>query len=122
MSVRGSGGAGGTNEMPGACDQYAADYETAMTKAKMCDGKDTSCAKLVAAALSGCTSACKTYVDDDGNLQQIRQKWDKAGCVPATCVLVICLTPTGVSCDMSADRKDEGGSKKGTCSDNFLGL
>jgi hypothetical protein len=120
----GAGGAGGDATAGGdaACAQYVADYDAALAKARECTGKGDECGKSVPAALSGCKASCKTYVEDDTALKDIRRQWDKAGCVSAACSAVVCISGTS-SCDTSgSDGKDDRAAKKGMCSDSLIVL
>lgn len=104
---------------PDSCAKLIADYDDAVTKGKSCDAKSkgaSSCAKTVPAELSGCGASCNTFVDDDGMVNMVRQKWMKAGCVAASCALEVCVSPTAASC--ASDGHDD----KGTCTDSLLGL
>ncbi|HEY4185121.1 MAG TPA: hypothetical protein VGP07_08640 [Polyangia bacterium] len=124
-SSGGSDGGGAVTDA-GRCAQYAADYDAALATAKSCAAKDNACAKVVAAALSGCDAACTTHVDDDGMLKDTKKKWEAAGCVSATCALSVCISPSAGTCaaSLTTDGRGNGNGdgKKGTCSDTLLGL
>jgi hypothetical protein len=126
------GAAGNGGDMPASkttCAQYAADYETALAKAKECDVKADACGKMVPAALSGCKASCQTYVQDDSALTELRRQWEKDRCAPETCVAAICINIAAGSCKASNSAEDAGSKKepkaaqqKGTCTDGLIVL
>jgi hypothetical protein len=98
----GTGGQGGA----AACAKIQADYKVALTAARACSPDATNqCQKNVESAL-GCTG-CPTFVNDDSNLGQFSDEWNKANCDQGqVCPAIACVAPKSAVCRAS----DAGGA------------
>jgi hypothetical protein len=110
----GAGGASGTGGQGGVatCAKIQADYKVALTAARACSLDATNqCQKGVDSAL-GCTG-CPTFVNDDSNLGQFADQWNKANCDQGVvCPAIACVQPKSGVCRAS----DAGGT---LCIDSF---
>jgi hypothetical protein len=107
------GGGPGTGGIAAECDQYMRDYEVELVNARTCnDKKAKACAMAVPAKLAGCGSACITFVDTTAMLDQIQNKWMKAGCTAPACPTSLCLNSALSICSPLT----------GSCTDGLFGL
>lgn len=99
--VTGSGGNGSGSD---TCDQLAADYQKEMPRARMCTlGIGSSqCQHAVSAAL-GCGTGCVTYVQDPGNLDELKKKWTSNNCDSRirACTAIACVSAQPGNCYVS---------------------
>ena len=81
-------------------------------------GASGQCAAEVSSSLSACFSNCMTYVNDATTLNELKSRWQQAGCAnqgPIACPAIACLLPSMGNCVAS-----DGGD--GVCSSAQLGL
>ena len=99
----GTGGQGGG----ASCDKIQAEYKVALAAARACSPDATNqCQKNVQSAL-GCTG-CPTFVNDDSNLGQFSDAWNKGNCDQSqgVCPAIACIQPRSGVCRAS----DAGGA------------
>ncbi|HEX3697640.1 MAG TPA: hypothetical protein VH374_19870 [Polyangia bacterium] len=118
----GSGGTagkdGGTSTDGGAdaglaCAEIETMYETALNAAESCNPRAANqCQKSAAGNLTSCGFGCPILVNDDTQLNQLKQEWLQAHCdsqKPVVCpnFHIVCLPPQG-TCIAAAN--DAGGT------------
>lgn len=120
-TTAGSGGTagkdGGTNTDSGtdaglSCTEIETMYGTAFKAAQSCDPRAANqCQKSAAGNLTPCSSGCLAPVNDDTELNKLKQEWLQAQCEsqkPVVCpnIGIVCLPPQG-ACVAAAN--DAGG-------------
>ena len=101
----GAGGRAGTGGSPSTeCDQLKSDYAAALQLAQMCDPSASAQCQQQALRNLGCY--CTTTVNDTATLDDIKARYDQAGCPPEPgCRGIFCTSPGTGKC-MSIDSGD----------------
>lgn len=89
------------------CDALAADYQTALPQARMCNTLTgltvPQCQDMAASAL-GCGSNCVIYVQDSTKLAEIQKRWTALDCqsMIRACPAIACIDAKPGNCYASA--------------------
>jgi hypothetical protein len=91
---------GGTGDAGDVCAALIQDYNAAMSVAKQCNAtfNTEQCTHEVDISLP--CPGCKTWVNDTQPLDDVRQRWQQAGCdkVHRICPAITCIAPGKGSC------------------------
>jgi len=82
------------------CQEMIAEYNAAFTEAKMCNPLAASVAaecQATASASLPCGN-CVTHVQSTKTLDEIRARWNAAGCKPGVCPAIACINPGTGAC------------------------
>jgi hypothetical protein len=99
---RDGGSAGAGADAGASCSDLASQYGDALAAARSCTvGATDQCQQSVSLSLSVCSSNCMTFVNDASALNDLRARWQSAGCAnqrQVACPAIACVQPTKGTC------------------------